>query len=178
MCKRLLNQRKHLSIEYNLSDISFLIVDDCKYMRLIVRTMLSRFGVRKVIEASDAIEALEALKTSSVDFVIVDQQMEPLDGNEFVRLVRTAGDSSNPFIPIIMLTAHTERKSVMQARDAGITEFLGKPVCARDLYLRILETLDHPREFIRSPNYFGPDRRRSTGDNYKGPERRRSVFRI
>jgi CheY-like chemotaxis protein len=177
-CKTLVNLRNYLSKEYNISDISFLVVDDCKYMRLIVRTMLSRFGVRKVIEASDAIEALEVLKTNSVDFVIVDQQMEPLDGHEFVRLVRTAGDSANPFIPIVMLTAHTKRETVVQARDAGITEFLGKPVCAKDLYLRIIETLDHPREFIRSSSYFGPDRRRSLGDNYKGPERRRSVFRI
>ena len=147
-------------------------------MRLLVKSMLSRFGIRHVIEASDAIKALEVLKTSTVDFVIVDQQMEPLDGNEFVRLVRTADDSPNPFIPMIMLTAHSGRKSVIRARDAGITEFLSKPVCVRDLYLRIIETLNHPREFIRSPSYFGPDRRRSNGSNYKGPDRRKSVYRI
>ncbi|HHK74871.1 MAG TPA: response regulator, partial [Rhizobiales bacterium] len=110
--------RSLLSLEYNISDISFLIVVDCRHMRLLVKSMLSRFGVRHVIEASDAIKALEVLKTSTVDFVIVDQQMEPLDGNEFVRLVRTADDSPNPFIPMIMLTAHSGRKSVIRARDA------------------------------------------------------------
>ncbi len=169
---------KNLPMEYDISEISFLVVDDCQYMRLIVRTMLSRFGVRKVVEACDGMEALEALKTAAIDLVIVDQQMAPLDGNEFVRLVRTARDSPNPFIPVIMLTAYTERRYVTKARDAGITEFLGKPVSAKDLYLRIVETLDHPRKFIRSPGFFGPDRRRSASEGYEGPDRRRKIVKV
>jgi hypothetical protein len=53
----------------------------------------------------------------------------------------------------------------------GVTEFLVKPISARNLYLRILETIDNARPFIRSQAYFGPDRRRRA-EAYEGKERR------
>jgi two-component system, chemotaxis family, chemotaxis protein CheY len=58
------------------------------------------------------------------------------------------------------------------ARDAGVTEFLAKPISAKALYNRILNVVAHPRPFIRTKTYFGPDRRRNTLNPYAGPERR------
>jgi DNA-binding response OmpR family regulator len=72
-----------------------------------------------------------------------------------------------------MLTGHTERTRVTAARDAGITEFLAKPVSAKRLYQRVFSIVAHPRPFIKTATYFGPDRRRSTSANYSGPERRK-----
>jgi len=56
---------------------------------------------------------------------------------------------------IIMLTGHSEKKRIVNARDAGITEFLAKPISAKSLYERILNVVANPRPFIKSKNYFG-----------------------
>ena len=57
-------------------------------------------------------------------------------------------------------------------RDAGVTEFLVKPFNARDLYRRIVQIIERPRQFVRSEDFFGPDRRRKRESNYAGPRRR------
>ena len=98
--------------------------------------------------------------------------MSPLDGLDFVRLVRTGNDSPNKFVPIVMLTGHTETHRVMEARDCGVNEFLAKPNSARGLYARIRQIIDNPRPFIQTSRYFGPDRRRRQITNYQGPDRR------
>jgi two-component system, chemotaxis family, chemotaxis protein CheY len=88
-------------------------------------------------------------------------------------MIRQQGANSNPYVPIIMLTGHSEKKRVIDARDAGITEFLAKPISAKALYERIFSVVAHPRPFIKTKAYFGPDRRRSVNANYTGPERRK-----
>ena len=98
--------------------------------------------------------------------------MAPMDGLELTRRVRNDEKSSNPFVPIIMITGHTEKYRVEAARDAGVTEFLAKPVTAHNLFARITEILERPRAFVRCDSYFGPDRRRRETENYMGPWRR------
>jgi len=71
-----------------------------------------------------------------------------------------------------MLTGHSEKRRVTVARDAGVTEFLAKPISAKGLYQRIMNVVASPRPFIKTKTYFGPDRRRNTSNAYIGPERR------
>jgi DNA-binding response OmpR family regulator len=97
--------------------------------------------------------------------------MEPLDGIDFTRMVRTAPDSPNPFVPIIMLTSQGAYDRVQLARDIGVTEFLIKPVTANALYSRIGNVIQKPRQFVRVSEYFGPDRRRTIKD-FRGEDRR------
>ena len=88
-------------------------------------------------------------------------------------MIRQPGANANPYVPIIMLTGHSEKKRVIAARDAGITEFMAKPISAKALYQRILNVVANPRPFIKTKTYFGPDRRRNVNSNYVGPERRK-----
>jgi DNA-binding response OmpR family regulator len=90
--------------------------------------------------------------------------------------VRTSEKSSNHFVPIIMITGHTEKENILAARDAGVTEFLAKPITAQSLFNRIAEIVERPRAFVRAEGYFGPDRRRRTLENYAGPWRRHDDF--
>lgn len=64
------------------------------------------------------------------------------------------------YVPVIMLTGHAETERVPMSRDAGINHFLTKPVSVKALSDRIVSLIDHPRPFIRTQRYFGPDRRR------------------
>src|SRR6266446_258003 len=94
------------------------------------------------------------------------------DGLELAQMIRQPESKGNPYAPIIMLTGHSEKRRVTVARDAGVTEFLAKPISAKGLYQRILNVVANPRPFIKTKTYFGPDRRRNTSNTYIGPERR------
>ncbi len=82
--------------------------------------------------------------------------------------------SPNPFVPVIMLTGHTHIDHVRQARDAGVNEFLAKPVSVKAIMTRLISVIEHPRPYVRTKAYFGPCRRRRGADEYRGPERRAS----
>jgi DNA-binding response OmpR family regulator len=71
-----------------------------------------------------------------------------------------------------MLTAHTEASRVTAARDAGVTGFLKKPISTRLLFDRVGGALTDRRQFVRTSDFFGPDRRRVQAPWYKGPFRR------
>lgn len=160
---------------YALGGLNVLVVDDNRHMVRLISSILHALGVRNVCEANDAAEALEHLKSFSADIIIVDWQMQPLDGLDFTRLVRTGKDSPNRYVPIIMLSAFTEMSLVTKARDAGINEFLAKPVSPKALYSRMASLIDNPRSFVRTDTYFGPDRRRKDVGPPRGVIERRKT---
>ena len=152
--------------------VKILLVDDNAHMRVLLSEILRAVGVKHVFEANDGAEALQMMRNYAIDIVMTDLAMQPLDGIDFVRLVRNSPDSPNPTIPIIMITGHSTMRRVAEARDVGVTEFLGKPITARGVIERITRVVEHPRPFIRAPDYFGPDRRRRSDPSYLGPYRR------
>jgi CheY-like chemotaxis protein len=152
--------------------ITVLVVDDNQHMRSILKELLKSAGVTDIKEASDPVDAFEILKNGPVDLLLADLSMPIIDGVEFVKMVRTSADSPNPFLPVIMVTGHSERTKVMAARDAGVNEFLVKPVTAKALMERLSLIVNTPRPFVKSPTYFGPDRRRRASATYEGPWRR------
>ncbi len=160
--------------DYNIERLNFLVVDDNKHMTMLVKTILHALGARNCEEAFDGADAFKVLRHFPADIIICDWVMQPLDGIEFVKLVRTGRDSPNQYVPIIMLTGHTEVARVMEARDAGVTEFLAKPVSAKKLYSRIKAIIETPRSFLKAGSFFGPDRRRRQLPSYKGGERRKA----
>ncbi|MEO8300477.1 MAG: response regulator [Rhizomicrobium sp.] len=150
-----------------------LIVEDNTHMRSLLRALLNALGIKDVSEAIHGQSAMEVLRERKIDLVLTDLAMSPMDGLELSRHLRNDENSPNPFVPIIMITGHTERYRVEAARDAGVTEFLAKPVTAHNLFARITEILERPRAFVRCDSYFGPDRRRRNEiENYAGPLRR------
>jgi two-component system chemotaxis response regulator CheY len=161
-----------IRIEFNR--LRFLMIDDNAHMRRIVRTLLHSFGTRDVYEAEDGASGLESFMHFVPDIVLTDWAMPIFDGLELTQMIRQPGANPNPFVPIIMLTGYSEKKRVMAARDAGVTEFLAKPISAKALYQRILNIVVNPRPFIKTRNYFGPDRRRNTNSTFVGTERRKS----
>lgn len=146
--------------EKYLENIKFLVVDDNAFMRTIVRRVLGALDVKLIKEATDGTSALKIMQTFEPDIAIVDWEMQPLDGLEFTQMVRTDDDSPNPFLPIIMLSGHAEQSRIVAARDAGINEFVIKPISVKTLFSRIQEVIERPRPFVRAKSYFGPDRRR------------------
>ena len=161
-------------VRIDFNRLRFLVVEDSAHMRRILRTLLNGFGAREVHEAEDGASGLEAFTHFLPDIVIVDWVMPIFDGLELAQMIRQPGANANPYVPIIMLTGHSDKKRVLVARDAGITEFLAKPISAKSLYERILNVVAKPRPFVKTKTYFGPDRRRNVNPHYGGLERRKA----
>lgn len=159
---------------YVLKNVNVMVIDDNKHMVTLVVEILYALGITNIIKVSDAAKAFTELKHFSADVIIVDWNMQPLDGLDFVRLVRTAKDSPNPYVPIIMLSGYTEHRRVTEARDAGVNEYLAKPISAKAIYQRFTSIIDNPRPFVKTKNFFGPCRRRQDLGPPRGvPDRRR-----
>jgi CheY-like chemotaxis protein len=162
-------------IRIDFNRLRFLVVDDNAHMRRILRTLLHGFGSREVYEAEDGAAGLEAFTQFIPDIVITDWVMPVFDGLELTQMIRQPGANANPYVAIIMLTGHSEKRRVTAARDAGVTEFLAKPISAKSLHQRIVNVIANPRSFIKTSAFFGPDRRRNVNPNYAGPERRKGA---
>ena len=156
----------------SLHSLNVLLVDDNQHMRAIAAAVLHSANIRNVREASDGAAAFNLLRQHPIDLAIVDFNMFPLDGVEFTRLVRNSPDSPNVYLPIIMMTGHAEKKRVTEARDAGVTEFVVKPITAKAVLDRLNAVIFRPRAFVKTDGYFGPCRRRRDLEGYAGPFRR------
>lgn len=146
--------------DYDLSNLNVLIVDDHQPMRLILKNVLHALGIKSVLEASGGEEALKKMRGAKLDIVFADNMMKPVSGIEMVEKIRAGEDGINPFTPIIMISGLSDRDQIIKARDAGINEFLAKPISAKMVYLRICSVIEHPRSFINAESFTGPDRRR------------------
>jgi two-component system, chemotaxis family, chemotaxis protein CheY len=153
-------------------NLRILVIDDNAYMRVIVLTLLRALGIREVRECEDGADAFSLLRTWKADVILIDQHMQPISGLEFAHLLRRGTDLDIADIPLILLTAHTDRATVESARDLGIDEVLAKPLAASALLQRLSAVIENRRRFLRLAGYIGPDRRRRVDPRYRGPKRR------
>jgi DNA-binding response OmpR family regulator len=152
--------------------LSALVLDDSAHMRGLLRTILSGFSIRRIEEAGDVDRAVAIAEGGGIDVALVDLKLEGGTGFDFCRRIRFGPEGPLVRLPIIMVTAHSERTLVREAINAGVDEFLVKPVSAADVASKINAVFERRRTFIVSPNYIGPDRRRRNDPEYSGPRRR------
>ncbi|MCM0019490.1 MAG: response regulator [Tagaea sp.] len=123
--------------KFDPARLRILVVDDNAQMRGILQSLLRGFGVRAVSLAVDGSDALDQLERRQFDIAICDWLMEPMDGYEFVRAVRASDDPAIRELPVVMLTGQSEKRQVLAAREAGVTEYLLKPIAAGLLWSRL-----------------------------------------
>ena len=145
-------------MDYDISNINVLIIDDNRYTLSMLREMLRWLNVRNVNFAKNGKEAL-SIKVET-DLIFCDLYMSPVSGTEFTKLVRSGKSAYAKTTPIIMLTGHTERDRVIQARDIGSSMYLAKPISVKRLYQAIVQIIEAPQKFIEIEDFTGPDRRR------------------
>ena len=139
--------------------------------------VLHGFGVRNITRSSDAIEAFEIIEREMLDIALVDHDMPLINGLEFSSMVRTAPDSHNKFLSMILVTSQPSRKLVTDSIKAGFDDILTKPMRPDHLRRKLLQLKMRPKEYILTPTgYFGPDRRRRADPNYVGADRRKKDF--
>lgn len=157
---------------YRFDRLKILVVDDNPHLRKLVSAILHAFGVIQICEAENAKRAWAMLREFNPDVILLDWMMDGMSGIDLAKMIRTSAASPNPFVPVIMLTGNSHVDHVRKARDAGVNEFLAKPVSTNAILTRLLSVIEHPRPFVRTKVYFGPCRRRRGTYVYRGPERR------
>ncbi len=155
---------------YVLHDLKVLVVEKQLFMRRLLGDVLSQLGMSKVVKVPSVAQALAIVEKNDVDLILLDWAPD-MDALGFLNAVRDAEKSRDPFVPVIVVTAYSEYVHVCKARDAGMTEYLTKPISAKGLYSRIRSIIERNRDFVRTQDFFGPDRRRRKMENL--PQERR-----
>jgi two-component system chemotaxis response regulator CheY len=106
-----------------------LVADDSSTMRKIILRSLQAVGVEDTTEAADGNEAVEAYAPGAFDLILTDWNMPGKNGLDVIKEIR-AKDAD---IPIIMVTTEAEKGRVMQAIEAGVSDYLVKPFTADTL---------------------------------------------
>lgn len=148
----------------DIGDLRILILDDDADGRARIRDGLMALGFADVRVADDPLAALDAMRTRAVDVLVCERYLS------FVRFLRTNRKRPASHVPIVMVSFRSRQTDVHEARDAGVDEFLAKPVDAHRLFDRIVAAVDRSRPFVESEAYVGPDRRRAELDPDSPPE--------
>jgi len=159
---------------YEFKNISVLIVENAQPMFELTKSVLTTFGVNRVYHALEYKDGFRNFCRYKPDLIITDWLEGSLNALDLTKSVRSDPSSPNPFVPIILMTGYSSTKRVLMARDSGITAFMAKPYNAKTLFSKIEHLVEHPRQFVKSEYFIGPDRRhmRETEYCYSGPDRR------
>ena len=157
-----------------LSKVSILIADPNPRTAMLVHDVLRSFGFESIYLAKDGEAALAVLESVSIDLLLSEWDLHTTQGTRLIHHIRKQPAQSflPADLPAIMFTAQSDSDSVRMARDAGFTEFVAKPFSAHSLSVRLLQIIEHPRQFVIAKNFVGPCRRRRT-DRADHAERRR-----
>jgi len=155
-----------------LAPPSLLVADQDRFLVSLIRSICSGIGFNPVYTAHGSDDATKAFKTQKPDVLIIGRSLEPMDGLALVNQCRDPMVSPAPMVPIIFISEFAQAAEVLAARDCGVHELLAKPLVVKTLFHRLKEIIEHPRDFIMSSDYFGPDRRHRTKP-YSGEERRK-----
>lgn len=124
-----------------MENLEVLIVDDHKTMLRIVRNILGQIGIEKVDEATDGTEALKKLVAKKYDLIVSDWNMMPMTGLQLLQFIRTDQTYNHKTVPFIMVTAESKPENIMEAKKAGVDNYIVKPFNAEILETKIKATL-------------------------------------
>ncbi len=118
-------------------NMKILVVDDMVTMRRIVKNILKQLGFANVEEAENGQEALQKLRADTYGFVVSDWNMPVMTGIDMLRAVRA--DEKLKTTPVLMVTAEAQQSNLIEAVQAGVSNYIVKPFTAETLHEKILK---------------------------------------
>ncbi len=116
-------------------NMKILVVDDMSTMRRIVKNILKQLGFNNLEEAENGQEALTKLKADTYGFVVSDWNMPIMMGIDMLRAIRA--DDKLKKIPVLMVTAEAQKENLMEAVQAGVSNYVVKPFTAETMQEKI-----------------------------------------
>ena len=116
-------------------NMKILVVDDMSTMRRIVKNILKQLGFNNLEDAENGQEALTKLKADTYGFVVSDWNMPVMMGIDMLRAIRA--DEKLKKIPVLMVTAEAQKENLMEAVQAGVSNYVVKPFTAETMQEKI-----------------------------------------
>ena len=116
-------------------NMKILVVDDMSTMRRIVKNILKQLGFTNLDEAENGQEALAKLRADTFGFVVSDWNMPVMPGIELLRNIRA--DDKLKHIPVLMVTAEAQKENLIEAVQAGVSNYIVKPFTAEIMQEKI-----------------------------------------
>lgn len=111
--------------------MKILIVDDMATMRRIVKNILKQLGFGNVEEAENGQEGLQKLRADTFGLVVSDWNMPVMTGIDMLRAIRA--DEKLKAIPVLMVTAEAQQANLVEAIQAGVSNYIVKPFTAETM---------------------------------------------
>ncbi|RQD65381.1 response regulator [Desulfonatronovibrio magnus] len=129
-------------IDAGLENLRILLVEDNPTNQIVAQSILNKLGFNKTSLASNGLQALKILSEKSFDLVLMDCQMPEMDGLEATRQIRQARyNVLNPEVPIIAMTAHAMKGDREMCLNAGMNDYISKPIRPDSLNRAIMQIL-------------------------------------
>ena len=116
-------------------NMKILVVDDFSTMRRIIRNIFKELGYTNIDEADDGNTGLEKLKGGGFDFVVTDWNMPNMPGIDLLKAIRA--DAKLKELPVLMVTAEAAKENIVEAVQAGVSNYIVKPFTAANLKERV-----------------------------------------
>lgn len=112
-------------------NMKVLVVDDMVTMRRILKNILKQLGFTNIDEAENGQEALQKLRGDTYGFVVSDWNMPVMTGIDMLRAIRA--DEKLKAIPVLMVTAEAQQSNLVEAVQAGVSNYIVKPFTAETM---------------------------------------------
>ncbi|HVY89692.1 MAG TPA: response regulator [Hyphomonadaceae bacterium] len=153
--------------------LSVLVADANNFSRGLIGEILRSLNVSNISSARDEGMARAFLLDRPIDVILLSwEEGDAFDALAFVRSLRRHDDDRLRRLPVVLVTAGLTRQTVIAGRDAGVDEFLAKPISPLAMRQRLEMVVETPRPFIDCSVYLGPCRRRKNPADYYGAKRR------
>lgn len=123
----------------NREDISIIVVDDVKTMQIQIKELLRTFGFRRVALASSAEEVKKMIELEKFHLILADWHMAPINGLDLLKYIRDHPTHNG--IAFVMVTAECTKPMVLQAVEAGVDDYLVKPLTAMQVQNKVYGAL-------------------------------------
>lgn len=122
-----------------MTKLKVLVVDDAAFIRDLVRkTLRARFPGMEVEEAIHGRKAQQLLNRESFDLILCDWEMPEMSGIELLSWLRQEQQSKVPFV---MVTSRGDKENVVEAIQAGVTDYIGKPFSSESLLNKVIKVM-------------------------------------
>jgi CheY-like chemotaxis protein len=145
---------------FNFSNFTALVVDGDNYALTLVGRILNSFGIsnQTIVRTGQAAQVLFD-EEKRFDMVLCEAVLSDMLGAQLVEWIRRKSDPAVKFVPIVVLTGHTQIENILAARDSGANGVVKKPIAPGSLFDRLAWAAKGARPFVETDSYIGPDRR-------------------
>lgn len=124
-----------------INEVNILVVDDVNAVRFQIKDLLKGMGFRQIQATGSAEEAKVLLDVESFHLVLADWHMTPTDGLDFLKWVRSNPNPKISQVPFILVTGESTKEKVIEAVQAGVDDYIVKPLTIGQVQNRVLGVL-------------------------------------